>query len=493
MMSQVARCDNAAEAPSTCDSPLVRMLAALEADGIRCCVVSGSVEESNSFTADVDVVVDVVSFGGGLPGRWMHHARSCGLRVLQVRKDEDLFLVCLSDDPSTAEGMPSREDQSAGACRHPAPLPWVQIHFARNLRIRQRLIYFGAELIASRRRAGGVWVPEACKAFAFSLAKQVVKGQVSPLHRRTLIELYREDPSGGRRELERLWPAQVVRQFIAAMETGNWDLLELWSRKTLAATLLRRASMRHPIQFLSHVARAAGRRFKRWFHRDRGVAIVILGIDGSGKSSMIEILRDEFSSVFSVSYRRSFPPAWLRRGGTKTNTAPHAAEPRSWSMSVLRAVAYWFFHYSVVYYFSDRRALGGNALILHDRHLIDALVDPRRYRYGGPARLLRVLFRCLPRPELFVLLDLPVEIARSRKVEIPFQEVARQRDAYRQLFAELDSAHVTDASRPFMDVADDVRAVIVDEMARRCAALHGQTSDAEPGASTVHSLGGPPK
>ena len=68
--------------------------------------------------------------------------------------------------------------------------------------------------------------------------------------------------------------------------------------------------------------------------------------------------------------------------------------------SVNRALGYWLAYYVAGYWISIRPALARSALVIHDRHLVDALVDPKRYRYAGPARLLRWIWLVMPKPDL---------------------------------------------------------------------------------------------
>ena len=70
--------------------------------------------------------------------------------------------------------------------------------------------------------------------------------------------------------------------------------------------------------------------------------------------------------------------------------------------------------------------------------VLDAIVDPKRYRYGGPIWLLNLIWKITPKPDLIVLLDAPAEVIQQRKKEVPFEETAERllatvRPAYAQL------------------------------------------------------------
>jgi thymidylate kinase len=108
-------------------------------------------------------------------------------------------------------------------------------------------------------------------------------------------------------------------------------------------------------------------------------------------------------------------------------------------------------------------------LVLNDRHFVDILVDPKRYRYGGPLWLLRLIWRLTPKPDLIVLLDAPPEVLQARKQEVPFDETARQRNAYVSMVAGLENGHLVNAAQPFEHVVNDVGGIILRLLASRIA------------------------
>jgi thymidylate kinase len=96
-------------------------------------------------------------------------------------------------------------------------------------------------------------------------------------------------------------------------------------------------------------------------------------------------------------------------------------------------------------------------------------VDPNRYRYGGPAWLLRLICRFVPKSDLVILLDAPAEVIQARKQEVPPEETRRQLNAYRALVAGMHNGHVVDAALPIRQVVAAVEDVILGCLARRAA------------------------
>lgn len=101
-------------------------------------------------------------------------------------------------------------------------------------------------------------------------------------------------------------------------------------------------------------------------------------------------------------------------------------------MSMIYLVAF-FIDYWVGYLLVIRPLLTKSSLVLFDRYFCDVLVDPARYRYGGPRWFMQLLCRLAPEPDIVVLLDAEEQVVFARKNELSVAEINRQRKMYRQL------------------------------------------------------------
>lgn len=204
---------------------------------------------------------------------------------------------------------------------------------------------------------------------------------------------------------------------------------------------------------------------------------VLLGPDGSGKSSVISELEARFarSGLFDVARFHWRPGVLGARSGAGPVTDPHRQPARASFASALQLlylVADWFLGYwgGIVHL----RAKG--RLVIYDRHFIDLMVDPRRYRYGGPRWLPRWMARLIPTPDLVFLMDAPPDVLFQRKQEVTREEVARQHAAYRALVSGLPNGRVVDASRELPQVVDAVERLILAHLVERgsgAGRLHG--------------------
>ncbi len=354
-------------------------------------------------------------------------------------------------------------------------LCFVDLDLSVDYVLMDRRFYGGAEILRSRRWHNHFWVPEPKHEFGCYLVRKIAKGSLNVEQERRLSALYQQDPSGCDEQIARFWDTARCALIKHCAASDEWEPLRREFPK-VRAELLRRSLLRRPWTVIAGRLRHLAGRAGRFLRPDSGLEVVLLGPDGAGKSSVTETVPRVLAPAFRKSIYQSFPPALLRRLLRRPPdpvTLPHALPLRSFTASVLRALGYWFPYYLVSHATKIHLALARSTLVIHDRHLMDALVDPRRYRYGGPAWLLRLLWRFMPRPDLVILLDALPEVLQERKKEVPFTETARQRAAYLSLVRTMRNGHIVDAAGTPEQVAADVSGHIVQHLAARIVQRHG--------------------
>lgn len=140
---------------------------------------------------------------------------------------------------------------------------------------------------------------------------------------------------------------------------------------------------------------------------------------------------------------------------------PHGKPPRGAVLSLMKILAWlmeeWYFSL-----FQEKQ----ETLLLCDRYYHDILVDPKRYRFGAPSWMAKLIGCLMPRPKLWILLDASPEVLRARKQEVSWQESSRQCHAYRDFIRERNPFAIVDASAPLDHVIAEAERAIAETIIR---------------------------
>lgn len=295
----------------------------------------------------------------------------------------------------------------------------------------------GPELVADRTRFRSFWVPAPRTALRYLLAKRTLKQTFLDHHRKEIRTLVMEL---GRPQSEAiagaLFGEKLQGRIVDACLQDSLDSLSGRLRSALFWNSVRR----QPSNVLSCVAGEAFRIGRR-LAQPTGVFVAFMGPDGVGKSTLVSRLMDnewcEFRSQRVFHWR---PQCIAKNQDLGPVTDPHGKPSRGPVGSSLCLIGF-VLDYWAGYLLTIRPTLVRSGLIVFDRYFDDVTIDPQRYRYGGPAWLPRVLRRLIPRPDIFIVLDAPVDRMLARKREVSEQELAALRRAY-AVFASRQSTAV---------------------------------------------------
>lgn len=309
----------------------------------------------------------------------------------------------------------------------------------------------------------GYYVPCSATEFIYYLLKKIDKRFLDDDQGSHLSAVWKKNPKRASAQIERFWSGQEAALLRRAAEDGDWAPV----RRALPD--LRRSIRKNlPASTLEATAQELARKIRR-IAQPTGLHIAFLGADGSGKSTVIEHIFAGLTPTFpQARYMHLRPAIGLGKGNGTPVLDPHGKPPRSWLVSVAK-VFYFLFDYTVGWWVTVRPRLVRSTFVVFDRYYHDLLVDPLRYRYGGPMWLARWVGKLIPKPDLWILLDAPAEVLQSRKQEVSTKETARQREAYLRLVQGMNNSAVVDASQPLDDVVREVNMRILDLMAARTA------------------------
>jgi len=319
------------------------------------------------------------------------------------------------------------------------------------------------DVLARRQRSKDFWVADSETEFAHLLVRNVLQRTDSPSwqhHRLTALagQLGRAGVEWLAGELfGKKWRGEVADACASGFLgcTGANLRKQFWKNSVV----------HHPLHWLRYWSSECLRRMSCYL-RTTGFFIVLLGPDGVGKSSLIEQLTRAVEPAFPKQRVFHFRPMLLwSRKGTGPVTDPHGKPPRPGWQSAAK-VCSLLLDYCFGYWLLVRPVLLRSGLVVFDRYFYDFRVDTKRYRYGGPRWLVRLLSHFVPTPDLILILSAPAKVIFSRKREVPLGELRLLCDAYQQITGELSNAVPINMNQNLNQATIDASRAIMEHLAQ---------------------------
>ena len=251
--------------------------------------------------------------------------------------------------------------------------------------------------------------------------------------------------------------ASLNRAFSRPIADEVWPLIEQGRllatvpyKRRLAHAAWLQAVRQAPCRTLAASVEHYYSEIARRSRRNPASMLAVVGPDGVGKTTFIELLQSELARVLVKDPHdievKHFRPHILPNikqlfSGKKFDISseefskPHRATPASAPSSLVRLVYYWA-DYILGYWLVNRRKCARGAVMIFDRYFYDFIVDPRRSRIKLPTWLRKLFLNMTPQPDLVFFLDCDAEVVYARKQELPKEEIERQLNEYRKLVAD---------------------------------------------------------
>jgi thymidylate kinase len=168
-------------------------------------------------------------------------------------------------------------------------------------------------------------------------------------------------------------------------------------------------------------------------HRERGRVVAVLGPDGSGKSTFADALVEgplRGRTTLRIHHRPGVVVSRTPSGAP--NTEPHAGTPYPTYLALAKLLFLWL-DFQIGWWTRIRPFVRKGGWVVWERPWWDIAVDPARYRLQGCTAAARLLGAALPRPDLVIVLEAPVDVLLARKREVSEAELVRQTQELRRV------------------------------------------------------------
>lgn len=183
--------------------------------------------------------------------------------------------------------------------------------------------------------------------------------------------------------------------------------------------------------------------------------IAFLGVDGSGKSTVIKEFTQNVSSDWSEVRYIHFRPNLFQKDITDTPiTKPHEGKSRGLFMSIIK-ILYFIAEYNIAFILNCFKP---NQLIIYDRYCYDIIADPKRTKFTLPSRFSNFMINFIPTPDLVYYMYAPIDILYDRKKEIDKSDLKQIHEKYLFL-SKINKFYEINTNVPLVNTMDQIYSI----------------------------------
>jgi thymidylate kinase len=421
---------------------LMALFAAYEDEGVRYVVLRNYHHWPENFGKDVDLLV--------------HRDDVQQSHAIIRRLASEMNLYC--------QGLRKRSTHLSYRLL-PAPVDGVERGVYLDLRtdvVHMGFVYLpGAMAIASRRRHDRFYVmSSALESLALILHCVIDARHARPSYRARLQELGTGDDGEFLASAAAIVGTRLARRLAECLRRGAPQ-----AALRLRARLLWARTMRDPVSLARYTCGRAGAALDRmagWL-RPRGHLVVLVGPDGSGKTTLSELVCRRFdvthipiSPVYLGAQKPLLPTRLISRKIRKRFATPGTVKPvkdvnrRLRLRGLVHIMADKWFRYLV----QVRPRLARGETVVLDRYFYDLRTFPHPLvRHPWVEALVMYL---IPRPQVIFCLRADPALIAARKNELTVAETARQIECFRGLRRWVPNFHEVPADGDLPSVVDSI-------------------------------------
>jgi len=280
------------------------------------------------------------------------------------------------------------------------------------------------EVLKTRIKYKNFFVPHPLyEMYELLLTRLIYQGKIKEVYKDRIFSLYQR--------INGEIPFKYKFNFDTEIASQSWGEIE--KRITTIRTKLIFSNILKPIKLSKHIFLFLKRIFQRLINPP-GLFIILCGVDGSGKTTQINLLSENLRGIYSDKIRLFHfrPSIFYKKPQNDTVINPHDQLKSNYIRDLIK-LFYYIFIYNYGFLIQVLPFVAKNGLVIFDRYYYDLLVDQKRFRMNLPQNLIKFFSHFIPKPDLIFFLDTNPEIAFARKRELNIKELERQGNEFYNL------------------------------------------------------------
>ena len=318
----------------------------------------------------------------------------------------------------------------------------------------------------------GFYIPSPGLEASILLLKDLIyQGKIFEKYHERITLLIKKEPAVFSKSISATFGKRVSQFIIDKSTSAQWGELEK-RYKRLRWDLLKKIMLEQPLCYCLDSLFYLIDRSKKYLFPKTGIFLVLLGPDGSGKSTVAEhvmkseVLRKLFMNKRYFHSRFNFLPPLRKYLSfcTKTTTDDNPEPQQTKTYGMLRAMVYPIY-YGMSYILGHpllwkEKACSG--LVIFDRDYYDFLIQ--RELMKCPKWIIRCIGNLIPKPDIVIFLQTKPEIVFERKQELTMEEIQRQNTVCNEFMARLPNGVNVDASSCVDEIVSQIKKIIIEKL-----------------------------
>lgn len=358
-----------------------------------------------------------------------------------------------------------RHENYAADCVISNDEEFLQVDFCTHYERNGRVVMPVQELLEGKRIYKNFYVPKPQTEFTYILVKKLLKKFFSDGSKERLTALWE-----AMSEKEKLDVRNGLRRFIAEDQIGmildyiassRYDLIDLE-----AAHRELRKKTSNTVDDLHYKVFDIKRRIERIVH-PTGLFIVLLGVDGAGKTTIAESLKGRYTTAFRrIDHYHSRVRvlkdiSQLKKDAKPIDASdPHGKKQKSGKITSVIKFGYYFLDF-LIGNVKITIAKIKSTLVLVERYYYDYSIDKVRYNLNLSDRFLSFFEHFILKPDIIFILTGDSKKLLERKHEITINEIDEQKK-------KLTDRFVNNPKAVFIDTTDKNVDECVAKMLKEC-------------------------
>lgn len=324
------------------------------------------------------------------------------------------------------------------------------------------------ELLDGKRMYKNFYIPKPQTEFTYVLVKKILKKVFSDGSKQRLTALWKAMNEKERQEtkagLKRFIAEDQINEILECVDSLQYDLIDL----ERAHQLLKKKTS-NVADNLHYKVFDLKRRFERIVH-PTGLFIVLLGVDGAGKTTIAENLKARYVTAFrKIDHYHSRVRvlkdiSQLKKDATPIDASnPHGKKQKAGKFTSVAKFGYYFLDFLIG---NVKIAIAKikSTLVLVERYYYDYSIDKVRYNLNLSDKFLLFFEHFVLKPDVIFILTGDSKKLLDRKHEITIDEIDEQK-------RKLNERFINNPKAVFIDTTEGTVDECVNKMLKECNAI----------------------